>query len=179
MIEEMTSDTIMQAERIYSESWQSSHKDICSAEFLALHTPEYKRNCLEAEIAKGCRVYMLTERGPVGIVSIHDSLIETLYVLPREQRKGYGTRLLNFAVDHCTCDPTLWVLNTNEGARRLYERSGFRATGNIVKHTDVLWESELCFIRNRTVIPSSPSSAKTPSPRRPGKSGPMLPPSGP
>lgn len=144
MIGEVTPDTIMQAARIYSESWRESHKNICSAEFLALHTPEYVKNYLEVEIAKGSRVYMLTDEIPAGIVSVHDSIIESLYVLPSMQNKGYGTHLLTFDVSQCIQSPTLWVLNTNGGARRLYERIGFRATGNIVRHTDKMHESEFC-----------------------------------
>ena len=143
MIIELTPDNMLQAARVYSESWRESHKDICSAEYLALHTPEYKKGCLETELAKGKRVYMLIKEKPVGIVSIYGGLIECLYVLPDEQNKGYGTKLLAFAVDRCTQPPTLWILNTNEGARRLYERNGFCATGNRVEHTNQLYELEL------------------------------------
>lgn len=145
-IKRITSDTIMQAAKIYSESWQDSHKNVCSANFLALHTSEYQKDCLETEIAAGSQVYMLIKEKPVGIVSIHGSLVEHLYVLPSEQNKGYGTQLLAFAVDRCTQSPTLWVLSTNDGARRFYERNGFRTTGKSVKHTDTMYELEFQFI---------------------------------
>ena len=81
----------------------------------------------------------------MGIVSVHDSRIENLYVLPSEQNKGYGTRLLAFAIQQCTDCPTLWILNTNTGAKRLYERNGFQPTGNTVQHTGGLYELELQF----------------------------------
>lgn len=142
MIEEVTPDTIMQAAEIHSESWKNSHKNICSPDFLALHTPDHQRDYLAAEIAKGVRVYLLTAGRPVGIVSVHGSLIENLYVLPSEQNKGYGTQLLAFALCRCTGVPACWVLSTNSGARRFYERNGFQPTGNRVDRTETLYELE-------------------------------------
>ena len=38
---------------------------------------------------------------------------------------------------------SLWILNTNAGAKRLYERNSFKPTGNIVQHNGV-YELELC-----------------------------------
>jgi ribosomal protein S18 acetylase RimI-like enzyme len=42
---------------------------------------------------------------------------------------GYGTKLLQFAIDRCADTPTLWILENNAGARRLYRRMGFTETG--------------------------------------------------
>lgn len=141
----MQSDRIgmMQAAVIHSESWKASHKNICSAEFLAIHTPERQRNNLESQIEKGAQLYMLLNEKPVGIVTVRGNLIENLYVLPSEQNKGYGTQLLAFAMEKCAGSPTLWVLNTNDRAKCFYERHGFQSTGNVVHHTDCLYEEEL------------------------------------
>ncbi len=144
MVKLVTQSDMMQAAVIHSESWIESHKGICSPEFLAIHTPERQKGYLESEVAKGARLYMLIEEKPVGIVSIQGGLIANLYVLPGEQNKGYGTQLLAFAVENCTESPSLWILNTNDGARRLYERNGFKPTGNIVQHTGGVCELELC-----------------------------------
>ncbi len=143
----VTHSEIMQAAVIHSESWIASHRNICSAEFTAIHTPERQKRFLESEIAKGARLYMLIDGKPVGIVSVHGSLIENLYVLPSEQNKGYGTKLLAFAIEKCVGFPTLWILSTNDGARRLYERNGFRLTGNTVKHPSGMCELELSLRR--------------------------------
>ncbi len=142
MIEPVTADSLTEAAKIHSASWKESHKGFCTPEFVALHTPERQKSYLEAEIAKGNRVYLLTDHKPVGIVSVCGSLIGNLYVLPEEQNKGYGTKLLAFAVCHCEGTPFLWVLNTNHGARRLYESSGFRFTGKTIVHSDSLYEME-------------------------------------
>ncbi len=144
MFKLVTQSDMMQAAIIHSESWIESHKDVCSAEFIAIHTPERQKSYLESEVAKGAQIYMLIHEKPVGIVSIYGNLIENLYVLPSEQNKGYGTQLLAFAVGKCTQSPLLWILNTNDGARRLYERNGFKPTGNIVQHTEGMYELELC-----------------------------------
>lgn len=141
----MQSDRIgmMHAAIVHSESWKASHRNVCSAEFLATHTPERQRDYLESQIEKGAQLYMLFNEKPVGIVTICGNLIENLYVLPSEQNKGFGTQLLAFAIEKCAGSPTLWVLSTNDRAKRFYERHGFQSTGNVVHHTDCLYEKEL------------------------------------
>ena len=80
---------------------------------------------------------------PVGIVSVEGDVIGDLYVLPDEQEKGYGTRLLRFAMGQCAGTPTLWVLDSNRRAMALYQRVGFRATGERHVLTDTLSEVEM------------------------------------
>lgn len=147
MIKIVTQSDIMQAAIIHSESWKESHREICSPEFIAIHTPERQKCYLESEVAKGAQLYMLIDEKPVGIVSVHGSLIENLYVLPSEQNQGYGTQLLAFAVGKCTGSPSLWILNTNDRAKRFYERHGFKPTGNVVQHTGGMYELELSLAR--------------------------------
>ena len=139
MIEPVTQSNIMEAAMVHAKSWKESHRELCSAALLAAHTPERQKDYIEAEMAKGAKFYLLVDEKPVGIVSILGSLISNLYVLPSEQNKGYGTQLLAFAVNLCSGTPSLWILSTNDGAKRLYERSGFQPTGNVIQHSsDVL-----------------------------------------
>lgn len=142
MILPVTRQNIHQAAAIHSESWKESHRDVCSAEFLEAHTPERQKRYLEAEMEQGAQLYMLVDQKPVGIVSVQGCLIANLYVLPSEQNKGYGTRLLAFAVTKCQGPPSLWVLSSNQRAQKFYERNGFCPTGAVVQHTDTLWELE-------------------------------------
>ena len=72
---------------------------------------------------------MLIDGEPVGIVSVKGSLIEDLYVLPEKQNRGYGTQLLRYAMNKCAATPTLWILENNVNAKRLYHRLGFTETG--------------------------------------------------
>ena len=134
---------IADAGRIHSESWKESHRSFCSAEFVDKHTPVAQVEYLRREMDAGKSVYMLIDNYPVGIVSVHGSLIENLYVLPSEQRKGYGSQLLHYAIQHCSGTPCLWILNNNEGAYRLYSKNGFKGTGNRKQLNDTLYEMEL------------------------------------
>ena len=101
MIVEVTEDNIFEAAKIHSESWKESHKAFCSKEFVEKHNIERQLEYLRNEINNGKDVYMLIDNIPVGIVSVKDSLIENLYILPEEQGKGYGTELLKFAIKNC------------------------------------------------------------------------------
>lgn len=85
---------------------------------------------------------MLVEETPIGIVSVTGNLIEDLYVLPDKQNRGYGTKLLQYAIEKATDIPTLWILENNIHAERLYRRMGFRPTGRIHSITDGLKEIE-------------------------------------
>ena len=62
-------------------------------------------------------------------MSVNKNIIEDLYVLPVMQNKGFGSKLLRFACAKCDGKPTLWILENNVNAARLYSRLGFKATG--------------------------------------------------
>lgn len=144
IIEENAGKEIYQAAVIHSAAWKQSHSSFCTPEFVAIHTPERQTEYLKSVVRKGAKLFMLSADGkPVGIVSILGNLIENLYVLPEEQRKGYGTRLLRFAIEQCEGNAELWVLNNNLGAKRLYEKNGFAATGKIHPLSDTLSEIEM------------------------------------
>ena len=138
---------IADAGRIHSESWKESHRSFCSTEFVEKHTPAAQVEYLCLEMNAGKSIYMLIDGYPVGIVSVHGNIIENLYVLPSEQRKGYGSQLLHYAIQQCTGIPSLWILNNNEGAYRLYTKNGFKKTGNRKQLNDTLYEVELSLSR--------------------------------
>lgn len=142
-IVEIHEGNIAQAGRIHSESWKESHKTFCSAEFVERHSPAAQTEYLRRELSAGKKLFMLTDSQPVGIVSVQGSLIENLYVLPDEQNKGYGTRLLEYAVRQCEACPTLWILNNNERARRFYRKNGFRESGRKNILNEKLYECEM------------------------------------
>ena len=134
---------IADAGRIHSESWKESHRSFCSAEFVEKHTPAAQVDFLRREMNTGKTIYMLIDNYPVGIVSVYGNLIENLYVLPSEQRKGYGSQLLHYAIQRCSGIPCLWILNNNEGAYRLYSMYGFQETGRRKQLNDQLYEIEM------------------------------------
>ena len=133
---------IKDAAYIHSVSWRASH-GFCPEDFIKLHTPERQEAYLRKKTDGGSKVYMLVAEGePAGIVSIKDCLIEDLYVLPEKQGNGFGGELLRFAVGKCDGAPTLWILENNSGAERLYRRLGFKRTGRVKSAAGMLDEIE-------------------------------------
>lgn len=142
MIVFVDQSNIHDAAIIHSVSWQDSHRSFCSADFIAMHTPEHQEAYLQQKIDAGSKVFMLIEQKPIGIVSLKGSMIEDLYVLPDHQNHGYGTILLQFAISECADTPTLWILGNNHRAEKLYRREGFKETGRRNVITDGLDEIE-------------------------------------
>ena len=139
----VTEQNIDAAALVHALSWRESHRAFCSPEFVALHTPQRQREYLSGLLSRGTRLFLLTDPEPAGIVSVSGSLIADLYVLPDRQNRGYGTALLSYAVRQCDGTPTLWILENNERAEKLYLKNGFRRTGNRNRITDGLDEIEL------------------------------------
>ena len=134
---------LLSAAVIHSISWKESHRSFCTPDFIEMHTPERQQGYISGKMRDGTKFYMLTDEEPAGIVSVKDSLIEDLYVLPDKQNMGYGTKLLQYAIARCTGIPTLWILENNVNAERLYRRMGFRKTGK--KHSITNGHDEIEF----------------------------------
>lgn len=143
MFQLVTDRNLKTAAQIHSESWRESHKAFCSMEFINTHTTARQMEYIRREMRLGKMFYLLVLDSPKGIVSVGDNLIENLYVLPSEQRKGYGTMLLHYAEGLCSGTPKLWVLNNNTGARLLYQMAGYVYTGKQNKLNDTLQELEM------------------------------------
>ena len=143
MIIPVDETNLYQAAAIHSISWKESHRAFCSPDFIEMHSPERQLEYLGGKMKDGTEIHMLMAEGePAGIVSVTGSLIEDLYVLPDKQNRGFGTQLLQYAISRCTGTPTLWILENNVNAGRLYERMGFRKTGRRNPITDDLDEIE-------------------------------------
>ncbi len=139
-----------EAAEVHAVSWRASHAEICTPEFIAVHTTERQREYLRRKLQDGSRFFLLTDNTPVGLVAVTENLIEDLYVLPAYQNRGYGTRLLQHAIGTCSGAPTLWILETNTGAARLYERLGFHPTGRIRRANGPLAEIEFSLQKTGT-----------------------------
>ena len=148
-IVKISENNIRDAGKIHSESWKESHKSFCSEEFVARHTEETQIEYIRSEITKGKDFYMLIDHIPVGIVSVCGSLIENLYVLPTEQRKGYGAMLLHYVLKQCHDIPSLWILSNNDRANAFYKKYGFVESGRKKQLRNNLFEVELVFCNER------------------------------
>ena len=142
MIIPVNEHNIMDAANIHSISWKESHKDFCTPDFIEIHSPEHQLKYIRDKINNGTEFFLLIDEAPVGVVSVTESLIEDLYILPEKQNMGYGTKLLRFAISKCQDTPSLWILENNVNAERLYCRMGFTKTGRSNAITDKLDEIE-------------------------------------
>lgn len=78
-------------------------------------------------------VYVAEVEGvPAGAVSIGNSFLSTLYVLPAYQGGGVGSALHDLALErlraHGFQDARLWTLERNAAGRRFYEHRGWMLT---------------------------------------------------
>ena len=145
MIVAVDESNLFQAAVIHAISWKESHRSFCAPDFIEMHTAERQQGYLREKMNCGSKFYLLTEAEPIGIVSVNGGLIEDLYVLPQKQNMGFGTKLLQFAIAQCTDTPTLWILENNANAKRLYHKMGFQETGRIHAITNGLDEIELAY----------------------------------
>ena len=130
MIIPVDQTNLSEAAAVHAAAWRESHRAFCTPEFVEQHTTERQAAYLKRKLDANSRIFLLVEDEPKGVVSVTGRLIEDLYVLPEQQGRGYGTKLLRFAAAIADGTPTLWILGNNAGARRLYERLGFFETGS-------------------------------------------------
>lgn len=64
--------------------------------------------------------------GIVGFIAVHDGWVDELYLSPEWTGQGIGSRLLEQATAGMRTTK-LYCFQQNSGARRFYERHGFRA----------------------------------------------------
>ena len=81
------------------------------------------------------RVHVLEHADdPVGFVAFDADTVRHVGVLPDHTRRGYGTALVEFAVQEIFADGApraqLWVLVANAGARAFYATSGWSETAD-------------------------------------------------
>ena len=127
MIKKVSEENIIDAAKVYMDSWKDSHKEICSFEFIEKHDLDFMINYLNEKIKNKYDVFInYTDEKPVGIVGINpaDEEICLLYISPKEQGKGFGTELLNFALLGCK-EPYITVLDSNKKAIDFYLKRGF------------------------------------------------------
>ena len=124
---------------VYSASWRESHKAICTRSFLQ------NRDYAGYLRKKLGHLYLISDGVPVGVFCLDGEEFGNLYINPSHQGKGYGTACLRYAMER-TPKLRLTVLSTNETAIRLYERNGFRFTGNDIPLREGLWEREMEYV---------------------------------
>ena len=91
-----------------------------------LHTAEEDRAFVAGLIAQGI-VTVAADPHACGFLAREGEEISHLYLAPAARGQGTGSRLLQQAQGACD-RLALWCFQQNHGARRFYERHGFRVT---------------------------------------------------
>jgi ribosomal protein S18 acetylase RimI-like enzyme len=119
------------------------------------HAPDSVRQWVAESLMSRCRVTVVVSDGHVvAVLAVSEigpvAWIEQLYVLPCYENRGVGTTLLAFAHRTVKRPVRLFTFQQNTGARRFYERHGYRVVAlsdgqdNEEKCPDVLYELSSC-----------------------------------
>lgn len=93
-----------------------------------LHSDDETRSWIREIVLPSQAVWVATVgETAAGYIAIDGSTVEALYVSPGHQGQGIGSALLQLAQDRSDGMLDLWTFQRNAGARRFYERRGFRA----------------------------------------------------
>lgn len=81
---------------------------------------------------------MFIDQEMVGSVETHENIIDHLFVNPKYQNKGYGKKLLFFAINHLqetgTDEIILFVADLNKEAIQLYLNNGFKCINTTIEN---------------------------------------------
>lgn len=96
------------------------------------HTEPEVRNWVQHVLLPGAGVTVATRDGVVtGVLAVGSDAeyrwIRQLWVTPALVGQGIGTELLHYALEHLQPPVRLYTFQANAGARRFYERNGFKA----------------------------------------------------
>jgi GNAT superfamily N-acetyltransferase len=119
------------------------------------HTDAEVRAWVAAELLPSHAVTVATEGDEiVGVVAFAErdgiAWLSQLYLCKEYVGQGIGSRLLAHAVASTSLPVRLYAFQSNDGARRFYERHGFAAiefsdgSGNEERCPDVLYELRRC-----------------------------------
>ena len=95
-----------------------------------LYTEEETRTFISDVLLPKNEVWVAEAGGRViGFLGLWGDVVSHLWVYPDQQNRGVGTALLELAKERRPTGLRLQVFQQNVGARRLYERHGFRLVG--------------------------------------------------
>lgn len=127
----------------YCDDYYEEYRKICCDCFrslsLATNLDPDEFYTTEDMIKKKDTVYlMFLKEEMIGSVEIHDNIIDHLFVNERYQKRGYGKKLLLFAINYLqqlgVKDIILYVADINKEAVQLYLNNGFKITKTTKEH---------------------------------------------
>jgi ribosomal protein S18 acetylase RimI-like enzyme len=125
----------------YIDEYYDDYRSICCDCFfnLSISTNQDPHSFYTREemTKKKSNVFIIfTGEEMVGSVEIYDNIIDHLFVNKKYQNRGYGKRLLFFAISRLqeegVNEITLYVADLNKEAINLYLKNGFKCTNTII-----------------------------------------------
>ena len=118
----MTDSTREELVEVWEASVRSSHH------FLTEEDIKFYRSRLKDIYLPAVELYVIRNERIVAFMGLSDDIVEMLFVLPSEKGKGYGTTLLNFALN----DKHVRKIDVNEDNKEAYAfylNRGYRVVG--------------------------------------------------
>lgn len=132
-----------------ADVWLRSRRAVIPQIPAPIHTDDEVRAYFAHHVVPSLDTWVARADDPagtvVGVLVLADDFVDHLYVDPPHQGSHVGSRLLSHAKEMRPDGLRLWTFQANAGARRFYERHGFRATAetdgdNEEGEPDVLYE---------------------------------------
>ncbi|HTN37941.1 MAG TPA: GNAT family N-acetyltransferase [Arachidicoccus sp.] len=135
-IEQAGTDSIQIIQQIVRKTWPVTYGPILSAEQIDYMLDMiYSTPALEKQFSEMHKYYLLKEADQVvGFIDLqqyadHCIKLHKIYLLPEHQGKGYGRKLMDYAIEQAksTCNSHL-LLNVNRYNKALdfYQKMGFK-----------------------------------------------------
>ncbi|MHB8466790.1 MAG: GNAT family N-acetyltransferase [Acidimicrobiales bacterium] len=113
---------------IVADLWLRSRRASIPANPPPIHPDDDVRRYFREEVFATQDVWVATEHERiVAMMAMSPGWIEHLHVEPGLTGRGVGGQLIGIAKREAVGDLELWTFQANAGARRFYERHGFRA----------------------------------------------------
>ena len=109
-----------------ADTWLAAFRETYA--FPPAHSDDDVRAWVRTGLLPSTRTWVAEANGRmVGFIALRDASVEQLYVRQPWTGRGIGSRLIDLAKDRHPGGLELWTFQVNTGARRFYERHGFRA----------------------------------------------------
>ena len=119
--------------KVHSDAWKQAYRGIFPDDYIDSDTASKRaEEFLQAIKDDKCTYFLLEESGKAaGIVKTCEDNnileIESIYILDEYRGMGLGRQFMDFIKTYKPYDSIfLWVLEVNTGARRFYEKNGFK-----------------------------------------------------
>lgn len=86
----------------------------------------HRRENILADIENGIVWLLEQEEKPVGTVTIRKNAVNRLFVLPKYQSRGYGSRLMDFAEDKIAVNYDHVHIDSSLAAKEMYLKRGYK-----------------------------------------------------